>query len=196
MTTVLIQLNHVRNPSITLALIALGSAGRPVPPPILHTDSSGGLQRAAGAGSLRPHSTWEKASPPRLVTAEQHRWLSPLKPGHVPAPPVRKPLSPPPKGVSFSERSRIKWESASQLLCSQPLSLRLSNRSPARLRATLQIYPQQPRQRHTLPPSQGGGGPAKSPPTSLVRSLSICAGEKDSSAANSTHEAGAFRIIS
>lgn len=150
-----------------------------MPPPILHTDSSGGLQRAAGAGSLHPHSTWEKASPPCLVTAEQHRWLSPLKPGHVPAPPARKPLAPPPKGVSLSERSRIKWESASQLLCSQPLSLRLSNRSPARLRATLQIYPQRPRQRHTLPPSQGGGGGScqVSPPFSCKVSLHLCWGK-------------------
>lgn len=118
--TVLIQLNHIRNPSVTPAPTALGSARRPVPSPILHTDSSGGLRAAGGAGSPCPHSAWDEASPRCLVTAEWHRRLSPPKPGHPPASPVRKPLSPPPKGMSFSKRSRIKWEFASQALCSQP----------------------------------------------------------------------------
>lgn len=86
--------------------------------------------------------------------------------------------------MSFSERSRIKRESASQLLCSQPLSLRASNRSPACLHATLQIYPQRPRQRHTLPSSpaqRAGFCPTEVPGLPFSRkqvSLRLCWGKR------------------
>lgn len=67
-----------------------------------------------------PHTApGREVSPPHLVTVEQHHWFSPLKPGHLPAPSVRKPLSPK-KGLSFSERSKIKREHASQVLRPQP----------------------------------------------------------------------------
>lgn len=59
----------------------------------------GGWEEPLELGPCTHTAPGKEVSPPHLVTVEQHHWFSPLKPGHLPAPSVRKPLSS--KGAQF-----------------------------------------------------------------------------------------------